>query len=55
MGNPAWRVSGQYYEACNCFALARPSKSHVKASGRTWQDVTGTNHGQYAPSSWRNA
>lgn len=43
------------HPAADRFALARPSKSHVNALGLVWDDVTGTNNGQYAPFSWRNA
>jgi hypothetical protein len=43
------------HPAADRFALARPSKSHVNALGLVWDDVSGTNNGQYAPFSWRNA
>jgi hypothetical protein len=43
------------HPAADRFALAHPSKSHVNAFGMAWQDVSGTNNGQYAPFSWRNA
>ena len=43
------------HPAADRFALAHPSKSHVNALGLVWDDVTGTNNGQYAPFSWRNA
>ena len=37
------------------FALAKASKSHVRALGLAWDDVSGKNNGQYAPFSWRSA
>jgi len=43
------------HPAANRFALARASKSHVHALGLEWDDVTGTNNGQYAPFSWASA
>ena len=43
------------HPAANKFALARASKSHVHALGLDWDDVTGTNNGQYAPFSWASA
>ena len=43
------------HPAANRFALARASRSHVKAFGLTWDDATGTNNGQYAPFSWQSA
>ena len=43
------------HPAADRFALAHPSKSHVNAFGLAWEDVSGTNNGQYAPFSWRNA
>jgi hypothetical protein len=43
------------HPAADRFALAHPSKSHVNALGLVWDDVSGTNNGQYAPFSWRNA
>ena len=43
------------HPAANRFALARASKSHVHALGLSWDDVTGTNNGQYAPFSWQGA
>jgi hypothetical protein len=33
----------------------RGSGSHVHAFGLEWDDLTGTNHGQYAPFSWHSA
>ena len=41
--------------AADRFALAHPSRSHVHALGLDWDDVSGTNNGQYAPFSWRSA
>jgi len=43
------------HPAANRFALARASRSHVKALGLEWDDATGKNNGQYAPFSWRSA
>ena len=43
------------HPAANRFALAHASKSHVHALGLSWDDVTGTNNGQYAPFSWQSA
>jgi len=41
------------HPAANRFALARASKSHVNALGLKWEDLSGTNNGQYAPFSWQ--
>ena len=43
------------HPAADRFALAHASRSHVHALGLAWDDVTGTNNGQYAPFSWRSA
>jgi hypothetical protein len=43
------------HPAANRFALAHATKSHVQALGLSWDDVTGTNNGQYAPFSWQSA
>jgi len=43
------------HPAADRFALAHASKSHVHALGLSWEDVTGTNNGQYAPFSWQSA
>ena len=43
------------HPAANRFALAHASTSHVHALGLAWDDVSGTNNGQYAPFSWRSA
>jgi hypothetical protein len=43
------------HPAANRFALAHATKSHVHAFGLSWDDVTGTNNGQYAPFSWQSA
>ena len=43
------------HPAADRFALAHPSRSHVHALGLDWDDVSGTNNGQYAPFSWRSA
>ena len=43
------------HPAADRFALAHASKSHVHALGLAWDDVSGTNNGQYAPFSWRSA
>jgi hypothetical protein len=36
-------------------ALAHALKSHVHALGLTWDDVSGTNNGHYAPFNWGSA
>jgi hypothetical protein len=43
------------HPAADRFALAHASRSHVHALGLAWDDVTGTNNGQFAPFSWRSA
>jgi hypothetical protein len=43
------------HPAADRFALAHATKSHVNALGLTWDDVTGTNNGQYAPFFWQSA
>jgi len=43
------------HPAADRFALARAARSHVRALGLAWEDVSGKNNGQYAPFSWRNA
>src|SRR5262245_1989634 len=43
------------HPAADRFALAHASKSRVHALGLAWDDVSGTNNGQYAPFSWRSA
>jgi len=43
------------HPAADRFALARASKSHVRALGLAWDDTSGKNNGQYAPFSWRSA
>jgi hypothetical protein len=43
------------HPAADRFALAHASKSHVHALGLAWDDVSGTNNGQYAPFAWRSA
>jgi hypothetical protein len=43
------------HPAANRFTLARASKSHVNALGLKWDDLSGTNNGQYAPFSWQSA
>jgi hypothetical protein len=43
------------HPAADRFALAHASKSHVHALGLDWDDVSGTNNGQYAPFSWQSA
>jgi|SRR5688572_229304 len=43
------------HPAADRFALARAARSRVDAFGLAWEDVSGTNNGQYAPFSWRNA
>lgn len=43
------------HPAADRFALAHPSKSHVRALGLDWNDTSGKNNGQYAPFTWRSA
>jgi hypothetical protein len=43
------------HPASDRVALAHASKSHVRALGFDWHDVSGTNHGQYAPFAWGSA
>jgi hypothetical protein len=43
------------HPAADRFALARASKSRVRALGLAWEDTSGRNNGQYAPFSWRSA
>jgi hypothetical protein len=43
------------HPAADRFALAHAAKSHVHALGLNWDDVSGTNNGQYAPFSWHGA
>jgi hypothetical protein len=43
------------HPAADRFALAHASKSHVHALSLDWDDVSGTNNGQYAPFSWQGA
>ena len=42
------------HPAADRFALARASRSRVRALGLAWEDTSGRNNGQYAPFSWRN-
>jgi len=43
------------HPAADTLNLAHASKSHVNTLGLAWDDVTGTNIGQYAPFSWQSA
>ncbi|HUR34834.1 MAG TPA: DUF1326 domain-containing protein [Vicinamibacterales bacterium] len=43
------------HPAADTFALAHASQSHLHALGLDWDDVSGTNNGQYAPFSWASA
>ena len=43
------------HPAADRFALARASRSRVKALGLAWEELSGKHNGQYAPFSWRNA
>jgi hypothetical protein len=43
------------HPAADRFALARASRSRVRALGLAWEDASGGNNGQYASFSWRNA
>jgi hypothetical protein len=42
------------HPAADRFALARASRSRVRALGLAWEDTSGRNNGQYAPFSWRH-
>jgi len=48
-------LSNTGHPAADRFALAHASKSHVRALGLSWDDVSGGNNGQYAPFAWRSA
>ena len=43
------------HPAADRFALAHAVNSQVTALGLSWSDMSGKNHGQYAPFSWRSA
>jgi hypothetical protein len=43
------------HPAADRFALARATKSHVRALGLAWEDLSGKNNGQFAPFAWRSA
>ena len=43
------------HPAADRFALAHAVKSHVHALGLSWDDLSGTNNGQYAPFAWQGA
>src|SRR4029453_9968141 len=43
------------HPAADRFALAHAVKSHVNALGLSWDDISGTNSGQYAPFAWQGA
>ena len=49
------QLQGTGHPAADTFTLAHPSKSHIKALGLSWDDVSGKNNGQYAPFSWKSA
>ena len=49
------RLEHTGHPAADSFTLARPSKSHIRALGLVWEDVSGRNNGQYAPFSWKSA
>jgi hypothetical protein len=53
--NAELRLQNTGHPAADTFTLAHPSKSHVHALGLAWDDVSGTNNGQYAPFSWKSA
>ena len=48
-------LSNTGHPAADRFALAHALRSQVTALGLSWKDASGTNHGQYAPFSWRGA
>jgi hypothetical protein len=43
------------HPAADRFALARATRSRVRALGLAWEDASGRNNGQYAPFSWRSS
>ena len=47
------QLSNTGHPANNTFTLARASRSHINAMGLRWDDVSGTNNGQFAPFSWK--
>ena len=49
------RLEHTGHPAADSFTLARASRSHIKALGLAWDDVSGGNNGQYAPFSWKSA
>jgi hypothetical protein len=49
------RLENTGHPAADTFTLARASRSQVQAFSLSWQDLSGTNNGQYAPFSWKNA
>jgi hypothetical protein len=49
------RLENTGHPAADTFTLARASRSQVHAFDLSWQDLSGTNNGQYAPFSWKNA
>ena len=49
------RLEHTGHPAADTFTLARASRSHIKALGLAWDDVSGGNNGQYAPFSWKSA
>jgi hypothetical protein len=53
--NAELRLENTGHPAADTFTLAHASRSHVRALGLAWDDVTGKNNGQYAPFSWRSA
>jgi hypothetical protein len=55
--NPETELRLQHtgHPAADSFTLARASRSHIKAFGLAWEDVSGRNNGQYAPFSWKSA
>ena len=49
------RLENTGHPAADTFTLARASRSQVHAFDLKWDDLSGTNNGQYAPFSWKNA
>ncbi|MCC8400388.1 DUF1326 domain-containing protein [Paraburkholderia sp. MMS20-SJTN17] len=49
------RLDNTGHPAADCLTLAHASRSHVRALGFEWDDVSGQNNGQYAPFSWQGA
>ena len=49
------RLENTGHPAADDITLAHAAMSHVHSLGLAWDDVTGTNNGQFAPFSWQSA